>query len=75
MSSVLPGSSDTIVAQATAGARSAIAVIRVSGPDAHRIAATVLTPWRPTPPRRAFLATLLHSTSDQPIDRGVVTVY
>lgn len=75
MSSVLPGSSDTIVAQATAGARSAIAVIRLSGPDAHRIAATVLTPWRPTPPRRAFLATLLHSTSDRPIDRGVVTVY
>jgi tRNA modification GTPase len=75
MSSLLPGSSDTIVAQATAGARSALAVIRLSGPDAHRIGAMVLTPWRPSPPRIAFLTTLHEAGNDRAIDRGVVTVY
>jgi len=75
MSSLLPGSTDTIVAQATAGARSALAVIRLSGPEAHRIGAMVLTPWRPSPPRVAFLATLHEAGNERPIDRGVVTVY
>ncbi len=75
MSSILPGSSDTIVAQATIGARSALAVVRLSGPDAHRIAATLLIPWRPTPSRRAYLATLRDTERSRDIDRGIVTVY
>lgn len=75
MSSVLPGSSDTIVAPSTVGARSALAVIRLSGPDAHRIAGELLTPWRPTPARTAFLATLRDPHRQRDIDRGIVTVY
>lgn len=70
----LPGSSDTIVAQATVGARSALAMIRLSGPDAHRIGATLLTPWRNTP-RRAFLSSLRDPGNGKEIDRGIVTVY
>lgn len=70
---ILPGASDTIVAQATAGARSALAVIRLSGPDAYRIGAELLTPWRATP-RQAYLSMLRSSAGDD-IDRGIVTVY
>jgi tRNA modification GTPase len=75
MISVLPGSSDTIVAQSTVGARSALAVIRLSGPDAHRIAGQLLTPWRPIPARTAFLATMRDHDRTHVIDRGIVTVY
>ncbi len=71
---MLPGISDTIVAQATVGARSALAVIRLSGPDAHRIGAAVLSPWQARP-RTAYLATLRDPKSSREIDRGIVTVY
>ena len=74
MSSALPGSADTIIAQATVGARSALAVIRLSGPDALRIAGSLLAPWHPAPPRRVFLATL-RDASGQHVDRGIVTVF
>lgn len=72
--SALPGGSDTIVAQGTAGARSALAVIRMSGSDAHRIGEALLSPWRPTP-RVAYLSTLRDPQSGREIDRGIVTVY
>jgi tRNA modification GTPase len=72
--SVLPGATDTIVAQATAGARSALAVIRVSGLDAHRIGAALLTPWHATP-RRAYLTTLRDPNNGREIDCGIVTMY
>ncbi|MEO8879536.1 MAG: tRNA uridine-5-carboxymethylaminomethyl(34) synthesis GTPase MnmE [Gemmatimonadaceae bacterium] len=71
---ILPGATDTIVAQATLGARSALAVIRLSGPNAHRIGAALLSPWRSTP-RLSYLSTLRDPTSKQAIDRGIVTVY
>lgn len=74
MSSVLPGSADTIVAQATVGARSALAILRISGPDALRVAGSLLAPWHPAPPRNAFLATL-RDRHGQHIDRGIVTVF
>lgn len=70
----LPGASDTIVALATVGARSALAVIRVSGHDAHRIGAKLLTPWRDVP-RQVYLSTLHDPETNDPIDRGIVTVY
>ena len=73
-SSVLPGATDTIVAQATVGARSALAVIRMSGVDAHRIGQALLTPWRASP-RVAYLSTLRDPGNGHVIDRGVVTVY
>ena len=73
--SLLPGASDTIVAQATAGARSALAVIRMSGPDAHAIGATVLTPWHTTP-RRAFLATLRDPEQmERKSISGIITIF
>ena len=74
MAVLLPGASDTIVAQATAGARSALAVIRVSGPHAHAISASLLTPWITTA-RRAYLAMLRDPESGKEIDQGIVTVY
>ena len=71
---LLPGAADTIVALATVGARSALAVIRLSGPEAHRIGAAVLSPWRPKP-RIAYLAALRDPKSLREINRGIVTVY
>lgn len=71
---VLPGGTDTIVAQATVGARSALAVIRVSGPEAHQIGARLLSPWRSSP-RIAYLAALRDPITSREIDRGIVTVY
>lgn len=74
ITTVLPGSADTIVAQATAGARSALAVIRVSGPDAHTIGATLLKPWRSVP-RHAYLAALRDPEDGREIDQGIITVF
>jgi tRNA modification GTPase len=73
-SKVLPGAWDTIVARATAGVRSALAVIRVSGPDAHAIGSTLLRPWHATP-RRAFLASLRSPESGKEIDQAIVTIF
>ena len=73
-SDVLPGASDTIVAQATTGARSALALIRVSGPNACMIGEALLTPWRATP-RCVFLASLRHPEDGRKIDQGLVTVF
>lgn len=70
----LLGASDTIVALATAGARSALAVVRVTGPDAHKIGSSLLMPWIATP-RRAYLTTLRDPETGQEIDRGIVTIY
>ena len=72
--SALPGALDTIVAQATVGARSALTVIRLSGGDAHRIGKTLLSPWRATP-RVTYLSTLRDPENGREIDRGIVTVY
>lgn len=71
---ILPGSSDTIAAQATPSVRSALAVTRMSGSNAHKIGAALLSPWRVTP-RRAFLATLRDPESGKVIDQCIVTVY
>jgi len=73
-SSLFPGAADTIVAQATAGARSALAIIRISGPSAHNIGAALLTPWNPAP-RRTYLAVLRDRETGKEIDQGLVTVF
>jgi tRNA modification GTPase len=73
-SDVLPGASDTIVAQATAGARSALALLRLSGPNALTIGQALLTPWHVTP-RRAFLASLHDPEDGKKIDQGLITVF
>ena len=70
----LPGAEDTIAAIATAPGRSALAVVRLSGPEAHIIASRLLTPWR-VQPRRAYRATLRHPDTGEIVERPVVTVY
>ncbi|HET7622939.1 MAG TPA: tRNA uridine-5-carboxymethylaminomethyl(34) synthesis GTPase MnmE [Gemmatimonadaceae bacterium] len=70
----LPGAGDTIAALATAIGRGALAVIRVSGPDAYAVAARVLTPWKPEP-RTTWLATLRDLSSGKVVDHPVVTAY
>ncbi len=70
----LPGAGDTIAAIATPPGRGALAVIRVSGPDAHLVASRVVSPWKPEP-RTSWLATLRDPSSEKIIDHPVVTVY
>jgi len=70
----LPGGGDTIAALATPAGRGALAVIRLSGPDALAVASRVVSPWR-TEPRTAYLATLRDPASGRTIDHPVVTVY
>jgi tRNA modification GTPase len=70
----LPGAGDTIAAIATPAGRGALAVIRLSGPDAHIVASRVVTPWR-AEPRTPYLATLRDPESGKVIDHPVVTLY
>ncbi len=57
-SALLAGGDDTIVAQATAAGRGALALIRVSGRGAHEICKAALGRW-PERPREALLTHLL----------------
>jgi tRNA modification GTPase len=70
----LPGAGDTIAALATPAGRGALAVIRLSGPDAHAIAARVVSPWR-VEPRAAQLVTLRDPASGKVVDHPVITIY
>ncbi|HEV2181894.1 MAG TPA: tRNA uridine-5-carboxymethylaminomethyl(34) synthesis GTPase MnmE [Gemmatimonadaceae bacterium] len=74
MSAMLPGAEDTIAALATPPGRSALAVIRLSGPRAHEIASRLLDPWRSTP-RASYRARLTDPLTGRVIERPVVTVY
>ena len=64
---------DTIAAVATAPGRGALAVVRMSGADAPRIAARTCTPW-PVPPRAATRVRF-HEPDDHDsmIDEAIVT--
>jgi tRNA modification GTPase len=64
---------DTIVAIATPPGRGGIGVVRLSGPDAARIAAT-LTQRTAFEPRHATLASA-HHADGQPIDQTIVTYF
>ena len=65
--------SDTIVALATVPGRGAIALIRLSGPQASEIARCAVRPW----PATARVATLceVHSSTGERLDQAVVTRY
>jgi tRNA modification GTPase len=65
---------DTILAIATAPGRGALAIVRLSGPAAHTIAARVLSPW-PVAPRRASRCSITEPDSRAVIDRGIVTIF
>jgi len=66
---------DTIVALATPLGRSALALLRVSGPDARAVLETVSRDLaRPIPVRRPVLATFVDEAGE-PIDRGLATFF
>ena len=64
---------DTIVSVSTAHGRGAIAVIRLSGPEALTIAASHVIPWE-TRPRTAHLV-MVHAADGEPLDQALVTVF
>ena len=63
---------DTIVAVASAPGRGAVALVRLSGPDAFSIAATHLPFWPPEP-RVSHLCEVFDG--DQTLDRALVTLF
>ena len=65
--------SPTIFALSTAPGRAAIAVIRISGPDAA--VALRLLCGRVPPPRQAHLAQLRHPASGEPLDQALVLYF
>ena len=70
-------SADTIAAISTAVGEAAISVLRLSGPDAVRIAQRVIrarTPVAELPPRKAQLCRIVDADGAT-IDRGMVTVF
>jgi tRNA modification GTPase len=68
------GDSDTIVALSTASGRSALAVVRLSGPAAFAIAEKILHPW-PTASRRATLCRATDPVDQSPIDEPIVVSF
>jgi tRNA modification GTPase len=71
----MTGLGDTIAAIATPPGRGALAVVRVSGPDSHRVLVGALAQEALPPPRRAVLRTVRHPVTRETIDRGIVTVF
>ena len=74
VSAILPGAEDTIAAMATPPGRSALAVVRMSGPRAHEIASRLLDPWRDMP-GASYRARLTDPATGRVIERPVVTPY
>jgi tRNA modification GTPase len=69
--------SDTIVAPATAPGHSAIAIIRLSGPEAITIARRLWHPIRPTTsvtPRRLHLGTIRDPSSGTALDQALLSI-
>lgn len=64
---------DTIVAIATPPGHGGIGVVRLSGPDAHRIAQQLASRERPFVPRQATLVQLVLETV--PVDHALVTIF
>lgn len=67
------GGEDTIVALATPAGRGAVALVRLSGPDARAIAARHVTPWPPEP-RRATLC-VIRDAEGAAVDEALVTLF
>ena len=63
---------DTIVALASAPGRGAIALVRLSGPEAFSIAARHVNPWSPSP-REVRLCTIHHG--GEALDQALVTAF
>jgi tRNA modification GTPase len=69
----LAGASDTIVAEATAHGRGALAVIRLSGSKAHDVARRIIDKWPPEP-RVATLVNVSDAGGSR-LDEAVVVRY
>ena len=67
--------SDPIVALATPPGRSALALIRLSGRGAFDVAARVLRPFRPEPPRTVRRIQVVHPTTGVPVDDGLAACF
>ncbi|HVF17131.1 MAG TPA: tRNA uridine-5-carboxymethylaminomethyl(34) synthesis GTPase MnmE [Steroidobacteraceae bacterium] len=67
------GPEDTIAALSTARGRSAIAVLRVTGPDVQNVGSALLRPW----PLQERVATLceVRANNGELIDRGLATFF
>jgi tRNA modification GTPase len=68
------GGQDTIAALATPPGRGAIAVVRMSGPDALRIASRVVDPW-PVETRRSTLCRISDTSQSRVLDQALVTTF
>ena len=66
---------DTIVAQATAPGRSALACVRLSGPDAFAVRSLLAKALVDPPARKAMLVEIADPDSGEVLDRGVVTSF
>lgn len=66
------GANDTIVALATPPGRGAIAVVRLSGPEAFEIAARHVRNWPPEP-RQPHLSDII--SADKKLDQALVTLF
>lgn len=73
--SLLPNSDDTIAAIATAPGRGAIALVRMSGPNARDVARRVVSDWDRIHPRVVRLASIIHPADGRVIDHGLVTFF
>ncbi len=65
---------DTIAAIATTIGRGALAMVRVSGADAHRICEPLVKPW-PSATRRATLGEMIDPASGAIVDQVMTVVY
>jgi tRNA modification GTPase len=70
----LPGAEDSIAALATPPGRSALALIRLSGPNAFTIGGRLIRPW-PVRPRQAVLCRVYDPDDGTIIDQLVVSCY
>ena len=66
---------DTIVARATAPGPSALAVVRISGPEALAVRDALVPGLHDRASRRATLGTLRDPESGEVLDRGIVTSF
>lgn len=71
----LPGANDTIAAIATAPGRGAIAIVRMSGPDATEVASRVIPDFDADKPRVPRLASVRHPTEGAVLDQALVTLF
>ncbi|MDF1505960.1 hypothetical protein PYV61_23610, partial [Roseisolibacter sp. H3M3-2] len=65
---------DTIAALATAPGRGAVAVVRVSGPDAFAVARRCVRGW-PAAARRATLLAVHDPRTGERLDRALVSAF